>query len=138
MFERLREDVQCVFERDPAARSRVEVLTTYPGVHAIVLYRLAHRLWLRRWSDLFDVDERKELDEELTASRQQLRALASDDVAGLVAGQLLSDRAGENLQIYNRGISGNKVPDLAARWQQDAVIPLPEFAYLPKPNTFSR
>src|SRR5512135_243955 len=41
----LREDVSCVFRRDPAARSRFEVLTTYPGVHAILLQRVAHRLW---------------------------------------------------------------------------------------------
>ncbi len=41
----LREDVSCVFQRDPAARSRFEVLTTYPGVHAILLQRIAHRLW---------------------------------------------------------------------------------------------
>ena len=41
----LREDVSCVFQRDPAARSRFEVLTTYPGVHAILLQRVAHRLW---------------------------------------------------------------------------------------------
>lgn len=41
----LREDIDCVFQRDPAARSRFEVITTYPGVHAIVLQRLAHRLW---------------------------------------------------------------------------------------------
>ncbi|MGE5757501.1 MAG: serine O-acetyltransferase, partial [Sideroxydans sp.] len=44
----LREDVNCVFQRDPAARSRFEVLTTYPGVHAILMQRIAHRLW--RWS----------------------------------------------------------------------------------------
>ncbi len=47
MFRALREDIACVFERDPAARSRFEVLTTYPGVHALVFHRLAHRLW--RW-----------------------------------------------------------------------------------------
>jgi serine O-acetyltransferase len=41
----LREDVDCVFQRDPAARSRFEVITTYPGVHAILMQRLAHRLW---------------------------------------------------------------------------------------------
>lgn len=41
----LREDVACVFQRDPAARTRFEVMTTYPGVHAIVLYRLANRMW---------------------------------------------------------------------------------------------
>jgi serine O-acetyltransferase len=44
-FALLREDVHCVFERDPAARSRVEVLTTYPGIHALLLHRLAHALW---------------------------------------------------------------------------------------------
>lgn len=45
----LKQDVRCVFERDPAARTVAEVLTTYPGVHAIVLYRIAHRLWCRQW-----------------------------------------------------------------------------------------
>lgn len=45
LFQLLREDVRCVFQRDPAARSRFEVLTTYPGVHAILLQRIAHKLW---------------------------------------------------------------------------------------------
>ncbi len=45
LLQLLREDVNCVFQRDPAARSRFEVLTTYPGVHAILLQRIAHRLW---------------------------------------------------------------------------------------------
>lgn len=49
MLERLREDIDCVFDRDPAARSRFEVLTTYPGVHALLFHRLAHGLWRRRW-----------------------------------------------------------------------------------------
>ncbi|WP_260294427.1 serine O-acetyltransferase [Sedimenticola hydrogenitrophicus] len=43
------EDIACVFERDPAARTRLEIITTYPGVHAIMLYRIAHRLWRRGW-----------------------------------------------------------------------------------------
>jgi serine O-acetyltransferase len=45
MFDRLREDIDCVFARDPAARNRFEVLTTYPGLHALWLHRLAHWLW---------------------------------------------------------------------------------------------
>ena len=45
LFRLLSEDVSCVFQRDPAARSRFEVLTTYPGVHAILMQRVAHRLW---------------------------------------------------------------------------------------------
>jgi len=45
MFAKLREDIACVFDRDPAARNTFDVLTTYPGVHAMLFHRLAHRLW---------------------------------------------------------------------------------------------
>lgn len=45
MFARLREDIACILERDPAARSRWEVLTCYPGLHALVMHRWAHALW---------------------------------------------------------------------------------------------
>lgn len=48
-WQLIREDVACVFQRDPAARTRFEVITTYPGIHAILLYRIAHRLWRRGW-----------------------------------------------------------------------------------------
>ena len=44
-FGRLREDVRCVFDRDPAARNTFEVLTTYPGLHAVLGHRLNHKLW---------------------------------------------------------------------------------------------
>ena len=49
LFAQLKEDVQCVFERDPAARNAFEVLTTYPGVHALMMHRIAFRLWNRNW-----------------------------------------------------------------------------------------
>lgn len=45
MFDRLREDIRCVLERDPAARSSFEVLTCYPGLHALWMHRLAHACW---------------------------------------------------------------------------------------------
>ncbi len=54
MFDSIREDIDCVFERDPASRNRFEILTTYPGVHALLMHRLNHRLsnlglkWLAR------------------------------------------------------------------------------------------
>jgi serine O-acetyltransferase len=48
MFARIREDIAVVRERDPAARSRLEVLLCYPGVHALVLHRVSHRLWRAR------------------------------------------------------------------------------------------
>lgn len=45
MFNHLKEDISIVFERDPAARTHWEILTTYPGVHALLMHRLSHWLW---------------------------------------------------------------------------------------------
>jgi serine O-acetyltransferase len=45
MFKTLRRDIQAVFDRDPAARSTLEVILLYPGLHAVWLHRLAHSLW---------------------------------------------------------------------------------------------
>lgn len=45
MFDHLKEDISIVFDRDPAARTHFEVLTTYPGVHALILHRFSHWLW---------------------------------------------------------------------------------------------
>lgn len=47
LWAQWRADIACVFERDPAARTTFEVLTTYPGVHAIMTYRLSSLLWKR-------------------------------------------------------------------------------------------
>jgi serine O-acetyltransferase len=49
MASRIREDIQCVFERDPAARSVWEVVTCYPGFHALQLHRFSHQLWRWKW-----------------------------------------------------------------------------------------
>ena len=47
VFTQLRTDIRAVFERDPAARSTLEVIFAYPGLHAIWFHRLSHALWLR-------------------------------------------------------------------------------------------
>ena len=49
MFESIRRDVTAAMARDPAARSRLEVVLCYPGVHALAFHRLAHRLWGAGW-----------------------------------------------------------------------------------------
>lgn len=49
MFNRVKEDINCVFDRDPAARNAFEVITTYPGVHAVLLHRISHGLWKRHF-----------------------------------------------------------------------------------------
>ncbi|MFV8834298.1 serine O-acetyltransferase [Aquisalimonas sp.] len=45
MFNRIREDIRCVRDRDPAARNAFDVLTCYPGLHALLWHRFCHRLW---------------------------------------------------------------------------------------------
>ncbi|MGB8956820.1 MAG: serine O-acetyltransferase [Tumebacillaceae bacterium] len=52
MFKKMREDIQCVFNRDPAAGGKMEVILTYSGLHAIWFYRVSHRLWRAKWRTL--------------------------------------------------------------------------------------
>jgi len=52
VFDALRRDIRTVLERDPAARSLLEVLLCYPGVHALAFHRVAHRLWNLGWTTL--------------------------------------------------------------------------------------
>ncbi|MCB5186938.1 serine O-acetyltransferase [Methylobacillus caricis] len=49
MFSHIKEDISVVFERDPAARTRWEILTTYPGVHALLIHRISHWIWTHRF-----------------------------------------------------------------------------------------
>lgn len=49
LFAQWHEDVTCVFARDPAARSVIEILLTYSGVHSVLFHRITHRLWLANW-----------------------------------------------------------------------------------------
>jgi serine O-acetyltransferase len=49
MFNHLKEDISIVFDRDPAARTHFEILTTYPGVHALIMHRFSHWLWNKRF-----------------------------------------------------------------------------------------
>ena len=55
MFERIKEEVNCVFDRDPAAQSILEVITAYPGFHALLIHRLSHFFWICgfRWLGRF-------------------------------------------------------------------------------------
>ncbi len=49
IFKRFQEDIDAFLERDPAARSRLEVALCYPGIHALAIYRVAHYLWIHEW-----------------------------------------------------------------------------------------
>lgn len=49
VISRLKEDIQSIYHRDPAARSAIEILFNYPGMHAIWLHRVSHKLWKAKW-----------------------------------------------------------------------------------------
>ncbi len=49
MFSRIKEDINSVFDRDPAARTNLEVILNYPGLHAIWIHRVSHKLWCADW-----------------------------------------------------------------------------------------
>ncbi len=55
MFSRIRSDIQCILERDPAARTTWEVITCYPGLHAVIFHRMAHACWIHgfKWLGRF-------------------------------------------------------------------------------------
>ncbi|RKD33811.1 serine O-acetyltransferase [Thermohalobacter berrensis] len=49
MFKTIKEDIKVIFERDPAVKSLLEVILCYPGLHALIIYRIAHRFYQKRF-----------------------------------------------------------------------------------------
>ena len=49
VISRIKEDIESIYHRDPAARSAMEILLNYPGMHAIWMHRISFKLWNRRW-----------------------------------------------------------------------------------------
>ncbi|MGC1952870.1 MAG: serine O-acetyltransferase [Gammaproteobacteria bacterium] len=102
MFKALREDIRCIFERDPAARNAFEVLTTYPGLHAVILYRASNRLWrwrlkwLARFLALFN---RWLTGIEIHPAAQLGRRFFIDHGMGVVIGE--TARIGDDCTIYH-------------------------------------
>jgi serine O-acetyltransferase len=101
MFKTLSDDIQAVFERDPAARSKLEVLLCYPGVHAVLLHRLAHALWRRGWllpARLLSQFSRWLTGIEIHPGAQIGRRLLIDHGMGVVIGETAV--IGDNVTLY--------------------------------------
>jgi len=49
VLSHIREDIQAIISKDPAAKSVVEILLCYPGLHALLLHRIAHKAWIHKW-----------------------------------------------------------------------------------------
>jgi serine O-acetyltransferase len=126
MFKTLSEDMQAVLERDPAARSKLEVLLCYPGLHAVLIHRVAHALWRRGWllsARLLSQFARWLTGIEIHPGAQLGRRLLIDHGMGLVVGETAV--IGDNVTLYQNvtlgGVSlnpGKRHPTL----EDDVVI----------------
>lgn len=122
-FARLSEDIASVVERDPAARSKIEVLLCYPGLHALILYRFAHFLWgknfftLARFVSSF---ARFLTGVDIHPAARIGRRVFIDHATGLVVGE--TAEIGDDVTLYHgvtlggtSGDKGKRHPTLCAR-----------------------
>jgi len=101
MFSRIREDIRSVFERDPAARSVWEVLTCYPGLHAVWGHRVSHWLWTHglRWLARFNSHLARAMTGiEIHPGAQLGRRLFIDHGMGVVIGE--TAEVGDDCTLY--------------------------------------
>lgn len=101
MFERLKRDIRVVFERDPAVKSGLEVILCYPGFHAIMLHRLSHRLYRKRFyvlSRFLSQIGRFVTQIEIHPGAKIGEGLFIDHGAGVVIGE--TAEIGDNVTIY--------------------------------------
>lgn len=101
MFARLREDINCILERDPAARSRWEVLTCYPGLHAVMMHRWANAYWRHnfKWLGRFISQMARWLTGiEIHPAAQLGRRVFIDHGMGVVIGE--TAEVGDDCTIY--------------------------------------
>lgn len=101
MLAQMRDDIRAVFERDPAARSTLEVVMTYAGLHAIWGHRIAHKLWKAEWCTLARVVSQMSrffTGIEIHPGARIGRGLFIDHGSGVVIGETCE--IGDNVTIY--------------------------------------
>src|SRR5262245_66273825 len=110
MVHSIRRDIRVVLERDPAARSSLEVLFCYPGVHALAFHRLAHRLWGAGWNSLARFTShvsRFVTGIEIHPAARLGPGLFIDQGMGVVIVE--TDEVGENENVQQRVMQGSSV-----------------------------
>ena len=106
-LQTIRDDIKAIFERDPAARTTLEVLLCYPGLHAIILHRIAHGLFKRGWVVLPRVISnisRFITGVEIHPGAKIGRKLFIDHGMGVVIGE--TAEVGDNVTIYQGATLG--------------------------------
>jgi serine O-acetyltransferase len=107
MFERMKEDIQMVFSRDPAARSTLEVVLCSPGLHAIWLHRLANWFWTRNhifWGRFISTINRFLTGVEIHPGAKIGKRVLIDHGMGVVVGE--TAEIGEDVLIYQGVVLG--------------------------------
>lgn len=102
LFSKLSEDIDSVVERDPAARSKIEVFLCYPGVHAIILYRFAHFLWCKKFfttARIISSFARFLTGVDIHPAARIGRRLFIDHATGLVIGE--TAEIGDDVTLYH-------------------------------------
>jgi len=101
VFDNVRRDIEAAMGRDPAARSRLEVLFCYPGVHALAFHRVAHRLWRAGWivtARFVSHVSRWLTGIEIHPAAKLARGVFIDHGMGVVIGE--TAEVGENVTLY--------------------------------------
>lgn len=107
MFEQFREDIRTVFERDPAAKSVIEVLFCYPGIQALVCHRFNHKLYKMRWyflARVFSQIARFITGIEIHPGATIGRRFFIDHGAGVVIGE--TAEIGDDVTMYQCSVLG--------------------------------
>jgi len=111
MFDRVNKEIESILKRDPAARSKVEIIFCYPGFHAIVFYRLANWLWrkgLRFWPRWFSSFARFITGIDIHPGATIGENFFIDHGTGVVIGE--TARIGNNVTIYHDVTLGGVSP----------------------------
>lgn len=113
MFKHLSEEIACVMERDPAARSKFEVALLYAGFHSIVIHRMAHWLWQRNWrilARLLSQFSRFLTGIEIHPAAVIGRKFFIDHGMGVVIGE--TAEIGDNVTLYHDVTLGGVAPSI--------------------------
>jgi serine O-acetyltransferase len=107
LYEMIKEDIQTVFKKDPAARGVIEVLTCYPGLHATWTHRIAHYLWVHGWlfcARLLSHMNRFFTGIEIHPGAKIGRRFFIDHGSGVVIGE--TSEIGEDVHLYQGVVLG--------------------------------
>ncbi len=120
MFNALKHDIQACLDRDPAARSKLEVILTYPGFHAMLVYRLSHIIWRRRFrlsSRLLSYFGRMFTGIEIHPGATIGRGFFIDHGVGVVIGE--TSLIGNDVTLYHDVTLGGIAPSIDSAQQRD-------------------